>query len=138
MVLLEVVLAMAIFFAGAMVILAGLSASVRSIGRVKLDAQAQDLAVSLLSEVQMGLVPLVSDGPKEYDDPALAGWTWQIAVQPYDEPQPDLAMPQFQTVEVTIRREVDRYATSLTAVMTEPQTDATGTGAMDATGGTLP
>jgi len=125
-VLLEVVLAMSLFFASAMVILAGLSSSLRGMQRVQLEARAQDLVVTALSEVQMGLVPLNSDGPTEYEDPTLAGWTRQIAVEPYQEQQLGLELPAFQRVEVTVRYQPTGYATSLTILMPDelPADDA--------------
>ena len=122
MVLLEVVLAMAIFFGAALVILAGLSASVRGVQRVQTEAQAQDLVVSLLSEVEMGLVPLTSDGPTEYEEPELAGWSRQIVVEPYEEPQIGLELPEFHHVLVVVRHE-SGYAASLTTLMTDEQAD---------------
>jgi len=122
-ILLEVVLALALFFGGAMVILAGLNSSLSGIQRVQMKAQAADLAVTLLSEVQMGMVPLVSDGPSGYEDPALADWTWQIAVEPYQEQQTDLVLPEFQRVEVTIGHKPTGYAESLTILMTDEPLD---------------
>ncbi len=118
MILLEVVLAMVLFFGGALVILAGLSSSLSGVQRVQFEAQAVDLAVTLISEVQMGTVQIVSDGPSAYEDPDLADWTWQIAVQPYEEEQLDLELPEFQQVEVTIRHRLG-YATSLTILMSD-------------------
>jgi hypothetical protein len=131
-VLLEVVLAMSLFFASAMVILAGLSSSLSGMQRVQLEARAQDLAVTALSEVQMGLVPLVSDGPTGYEDPALAGWTRQITVEPYQEQQFGLELPAFQRVEVTVRYQPTLYATSLTILLPEepPADDAGAAGGM--------
>jgi len=130
MVLLEVVLAMMLFFGGALVILAGLNSSLSGIQRVQIEARAADLAVTLLSEVQMGMVQLVSDGPSSYEDPALADWTWEISVEPFEEQQLDLELPEFQRVEVTIRNESSGYATSLTILMTdEPLADETETDA---------
>lgn len=128
MILLEVVLAMMLFFGGALVILAGLNSSLSGIQRVQIEARAADLAVTLLSEVQMGMVQLVSDGPSSYEDPALAGWTWEISVEPFEEQQLDLELPEFQRVEVTIRNESAGYATSLSILMVdEPQADETET-----------
>jgi len=126
-ILLEVVLALALFFAGALVILAGLNSSLSGIQRVEMEAEAADLAVTLLSEVQMGVVQVVSDGPSGYEDPALADWTWQIAVEPYEEQQLGLELPEFQRVEVTIRHEPTGYATSLILLMAdEPPAEETG------------
>jgi hypothetical protein len=92
--------------------------------RVQLEARAQDLAVTALSEVQMGLVALTSDGPAEYEDPALAGWTRQIIVQPYEEQQLGLELPPFERVEVIVRHRPTGYATSLTILISdEPPAD---------------
>ncbi len=125
-VLLEVVLAMALFFGGALVILAGLSSSLSAIQRVQVEAQAVDLAVTLVSELQMGVVEIVSDGPGEYDDPALADWTWQIGVEPYEEEQVDLELLEFQQVTVTVRHK-SGYEASLAMLMTdEPSAEQTG------------
>jgi len=127
-VLLEVVLAMSLFFAAAMVILAGMNASLRGIQRVQLEARAQDLAVTALSEVQMGLVPLTSDGPTQYEDAALTGWTRQIVVEPYEERQLGLELPAFHRVEVAIRYEPTGYSTSLTILLPDEQPAAAGLG----------
>lgn len=126
MVLLEVVLAMILFFGGALVILAGLNSSLTGIQRVQVEARASDLAVTLLSEIQMGMVQLVSDGPSSYEDPALADWTWEISVEPFEEQQLDLELPEFQRVEVIICHEPTGYASSLSILMTdEPVADGT-------------
>ncbi len=119
MVLLEVVLAMMLFFGGALVILAGLNSSLLGIQRVQMEARAADLAVTLLSEVQMGMVQLVSDGPSSYEDPALADWTWEISIEPFEEQQLELELPEFQRVEVTIRNQSTGYATSLAILITD-------------------
>jgi len=103
-VLLEVVLALSLFFAAALVILAAVNSSLRTAQRVQMEAQASDLAVTLLSEVQMGLVPLTNDGPNEYEEEALVGWTWEIVVTPEDE-QPDPMIAPLLAVEVIIRND---------------------------------
>jgi type II secretory pathway pseudopilin PulG len=77
--LLEVVLSVAIFVTVAAVGLMSLSACVRAVSRLKLEAQASDLAVTILSEVQMGVLDAVDFGPEPFDPPADE-WTWQIAV----------------------------------------------------------
>ncbi len=80
--LLEVVLALSLFFGVAMVILAGLSACVRSASDIRLEAQAADLAVTLLSEIQLGAVEIEDAGPMAYEDEALEDWSWQLVVTP--------------------------------------------------------
>ena len=60
-ILMEVVFALALFVGGASVILSGLSASVQSAMRLGAEAVADDLVVTLLSEVRMQLVPIADD-----------------------------------------------------------------------------
>ncbi|MCX5661967.1 MAG: hypothetical protein NTW19_19990 [Planctomycetota bacterium] len=79
-VLLEVVLALALFLAGAAIILEGLSACLGAARDLRLKAQAQDLLVTVGSQIQMGLIAPSDAGPNPFDDPALEGWTWQVAV----------------------------------------------------------
>jgi hypothetical protein len=102
----EVVLAVVLFVSSALVVLAGLNAALRTAQRVQLEAQAADLAVSVLSHIQMGLLPPADDGPNEFeDDQTLIGWTWEIVTEPLEEESIELEMPQFNRVEVIIRNE---------------------------------
>ncbi len=101
-VLLEVVLALAIFVGTAMAVLGGLSLAVRSARHVGLEARAADLAVTLLSEMELGLVAVEDAGPEPYEDEALQDWTWQVTVHPVPSELPDL---EITGVEVTIRHE---------------------------------
>ncbi|NQU76413.1 MAG: hypothetical protein HQ546_08895 [Planctomycetes bacterium] len=80
--LLDVVLALALFVVASAVVLAGMNACVDSAGRVKVTARATDLAVTLSSELQMGLVQPVDAGPESYQGDRLAGWNWQVRVEP--------------------------------------------------------
>jgi len=99
-VLLEVVLALAIFVGMAMAVLGGLSTSVRSARHVGLEARAADLAVTLLSEMELGLVAVEDAGPESYEDEALQDWTWEVVVSPLTSELPDLDVTR---VEVIIR-----------------------------------
>jgi len=83
-VLLETVFALALFVGGASVILSGISACVRSVQRMEAETVADDLIVTLLSEVRMELVPPQDDGPNEYEEPYL-GWTWQIVTSEFQD-----------------------------------------------------
>lgn len=79
-VLLEVVLALTIFVVAAAVILNALSASVRGVRQLDLDATASDLAVTVLSRLEIGDLPAQSSGPSPFDEPDRADWTWQVVV----------------------------------------------------------
>jgi len=80
--LLEVVLGLALFFGVAVAILAGLSACVRAARDVRLQARAADLAITLLSEMQLGAVEIEDAGPMAYEDEALEDWSWEVVVTP--------------------------------------------------------
>lgn len=77
----EVILAMALFFVAGAVVYSGLSASYEAVERVRYETQAADLAVSKLSELQMGLSPMENQGPEGYEDEDLADWTWEVVVE---------------------------------------------------------
>lgn len=98
-ILLEVVLSMAIFVTMAGVILAGVRGSILATHRLGLEARARDLAVTALSEVQMGQLPLRDDGPNSYEDESLAGWTWQVVVS---EPEIGGQVLALKRVEIVI------------------------------------
>lgn len=118
-VLLEVVLSLALFFGAALVVLAGLSASLRTAQRVQVEAEAADLAVTLLSEIQMGLVPLVDDGPNDYEYEELAGWSWEITAERFDEVVTEPVLPEFFRVQIAVRHAPSGYTYRLTQLMSE-------------------
>ena len=87
-VLLEVVVALSLFFAAAVVALVGLHGSVMASRNLRLETRAANLAVTLLSEIQMGQVEVADAGPEEYDsedDEDLADWSWEIITEDVEE-----------------------------------------------------
>src|SRR5262249_35492348 len=76
--LLEVVFALALFVGAATVLLGGFNASTRAAQNIKIEATAEDLAVTVMSQIQMGLIPTTDNGPNPIDDPNYDGWTWQL------------------------------------------------------------
>ena len=103
--LLEVVLALALFFGVAVTILGGLSVCMRSVTQVREDAYAQDLAITVLSEVQMGVLDAVDAGPTPFEDP-FADWTWQTAAVPVEATVPGMEMTQIQII---VKNTIDGY-----------------------------
>jgi len=106
-VLLEVVLALALFVMAAAIVLGGVGRSVDAAIRLQRQARAADLAVTLLSRIQMGQVDPVSDGPNAYADQPnddweeeLEDWTWQVVATEPAGLDPDA--PPLKTVEVII------------------------------------
>lgn len=78
-VLLEVVLALVLFVAAASVLSVAMSSSLDALERQKRQLHATNLAVSLFSELQMGLRPLSPAGPEPFKPP-FAAWSWQLVV----------------------------------------------------------
>ena len=102
-VLLEVILALVLFAAAAAVIGAGLRASIDRVEYLKLNAHAADLAVSVLSELQMGSKVISREGPEAFDAP-FEGWTWQAQAEvTTDEKVRDTG--RTKKVEVIIRHD---------------------------------
>jgi type II secretory pathway pseudopilin PulG len=101
-VLLEVVLALALFVSAAAILTSGLSSSLDSLERLRLNTHAADLAVSVLSEFQMGTKSLTIGGAEPFEPP-LQEWTWELVATPvwseFDQPSP------YQKVEVIIRHQ---------------------------------
>lgn len=99
-VLLEVLLALALFVAAAAVMVAALNASLSSLERQRLGLQALNLASSALAEVQLGIRPAASDAAKPLPVPDQE-WTLEIRISPPSgEDSTDKAL---QNVEVVVR-----------------------------------
>lgn len=78
-VLLEVVLALVLFVVAAAIVGSGINASVNSVERLKAQTHASDLAVTVLSEIQLGTRPAASLGPEPFAEP-FTNWTCQTTV----------------------------------------------------------
>jgi hypothetical protein len=124
--LLEVVLALTLLAGATAVIGGSLSAGIRAAGGLRSQAQAADLAVTLASELQMGVVEPVSQGPTAYDAP-LDGWTWEVTAVPLETQ--DTQPATLQRVDVIIRRESPKATYRLSQWLplpgTEPADDST-------------
>jgi len=81
----EVILALTLLVVTGAVVFSGLSASFGALDVVRLRAQAADLAVSKMSEIQMGQLELADDGPNAFEDEDLSDWTWRIATAPMED-----------------------------------------------------
>ncbi len=113
-VLLEVILALTLFVLSAGVIVGSLSSSATALGRLRRRAQAADLAVSLLSEVRLGVVDPVDSGPNDYEDERLEGWTWELVAGPSDASGTEFSETH---VEVVIRHDASGTTKRLAALM---------------------
>lgn len=120
---------MAIFVTMAGVILAGIRNSVLATHRLGLEARARNLAVTALSEVQMGQLPLQDDGPNSYEDESLAGWTWQVVVS---EPEIGGQVLELKRVEIVIANTETDYTYRLGQWVRDDQEDEADAGKEEA------
>lgn len=112
--LLEVVLALALFMGAATVISTGLNASVQAVYRLRQSTHAANLAISVLSELQMHVRPVAAAGPEPFAAP-FELWTWKIEIT-----QPEsgsLEADAMRRVEVIIRHTEDPVVQRLTKFM---------------------
>jgi type II secretory pathway pseudopilin PulG len=98
-VLLEVLLALGLFVFAAAVVSSGLNAAVDRTLRLRAQTHALDLAVSVLSEIELGLRPGVAGGPEPFEPP-FEQWTWELEAVPQSFGTDDLSGLQQVTVIV--------------------------------------
>ncbi len=96
--LLEVVLALVLFSGAAVVLGMALNASMEGVERQRLQLHASDLAITVLSGVQLGTRPASSGGPGNFNAP-FQDYTWQMVVTPPEGDEPGNLL----SVEVIIR-----------------------------------
>jgi hypothetical protein len=101
-VLLEVVIALALFFGAAVVVLTGLHSSVVAARKLRLEARAADLAVTLLSELQMGPLAVEDAGPEAYEEEYLADWTWEVVTSDVEDTWEFEDIPPMKRVQVIV------------------------------------
>ena len=97
-ILMEVVLAMALLVLASGVIVGSMTACTRAAARVKLRAHAADLAVTLASEVQMGLLKPAQASPTAFSEAGFTDWTWEMRILTSDSFDAPL-----ERVELTVR-----------------------------------
>jgi type II secretory pathway pseudopilin PulG len=113
-VLLEVVLALVLFVGAATVLTSGLSSSLDAVERLRFNTRATDLAVSVLSELQLGIKTANLNGPQPFDQ-TLEGWTWEILAGPLHSEFEERSL--MRKVEVVIRHAESGLVYRLTQVV---------------------
>ena len=101
-VLLEVVVALVLFVGAVAIITGGLNASVTSVERLRLKTHAANLAISVLSELQIGTKSLAFTEPQRFEPP-FADWTWETAATPVVSSSEEVSA--LNNVEVVIRHD---------------------------------
>ena len=119
-VLLEVVLAIVLFAAAAAVVGMGLKASIDGAQRLRLSTHAGNLAVTVISELQMGLRSLADTGPEAFGPP-FEGWVWEVEALPWGQGEAESTLATsgatLMRVEVTVRYEPEGFVHRLAQVI---------------------
>ncbi len=84
-ILLEVVLALALFVAAVAVVSSALNSSMSSLERQRGAMHAANLAATVHAELDLGLRSTESPGPEPFAEPE-AQWTWELAQSEVGEP----------------------------------------------------
>jgi hypothetical protein len=112
-VLLEILLALALFIAAATVVGSAMRGSASATMDMKFDAQAVNLAESIISELQCGALQLNDLSATAFEE-GPEGWTYEIAAQGMQD------TPALKRVTVTIRNTAEERSFSITQLMLDP------------------
>lgn len=121
-VLLEVVVALTAFFTLGGILVGSMNSAANAASRIRQDARAADLAVTILSQIHAGFMEPRDIGP-EYCEEPLEDWTWQVVTEDVSD-SPDV--PAMKRVEVVVRDTATGRAHRLTELMAAD--DSTGGG----------
>jgi type II secretory pathway pseudopilin PulG len=113
-VLLEVLLALALFAGAAAVIGIGLKASIDGAERLRMSTHAGNLAVTVISELQIGIRSLAETGPEAFGPP-FDGWVWEVAATPWGGSE--TKGEGLTRVEVIVRHEPTAFVYRLAQVI---------------------
>jgi hypothetical protein len=130
-ILLEVIFSIALMAGACGAIIGGFNACWQANRDLWMEAKASDLAVTMLTEIQMGVVPPADDGPTDYADP-LADWCWQVTTADLPPQTPD--GPTLKQVQIVVTYKPQDYSYTLMELVTLPGTTPTAGAAPAATG----
>lgn len=121
-VLLEVVLALTLFVFAAAIISSSLQTAVDRTEKLHAQAHAQDLAASVLAEIEMGVRAPQPAGPDHFEAP-FETWTWQVEASPYAFGGTDSAA--LQQVTVIVRQDTGPVVRRLSQILAIPGSGTT-------------
>ncbi len=113
-VLFEVVLALVLFVVAAAIVAGGMNASLDTVERLRLNTHAGNLAISVLSELQMGVRSTEMLGPEAFEPP-FENWTWELLAAPIEEQLGE--SNRLTKVEVIVRHKTEPVVYRLTQAL---------------------
>ena len=121
--LLEVVLALSVFAVSASVLYTAFSSCGNAVRTERLGNRAVDLAVTVMSNVHLGIVDQADDGPNDFGEeyPELEGWEWTVAVEDTED---TLRTEPMERVTVTVGNPSENIYTRLVEIMPAGKEDA--------------
>ena len=123
-VLLEVILALALFVLAATIVTSGMSTSADNLVRQRLNTHAANLAATVLAELQLGLRSTAAAGEQPFDEP-FEKWTAELAVTPTETETGEAS--GLLRVEVIVRHSESELVRRLVQVIRiQPSGRATG------------
>lgn len=127
--MLEVVFALALFLFAVAVINSGLQAAANSMDRLKQNTHAIDLAISVMSQVQMGIIPMESVEGQPFLAP-FDQWTYEIKTAEFGDSLQNQSRPT--QVEVIVRHTTMPIVHRLFQVISPEGTNTVSTDMNDA------
>lgn len=116
-VLLEVLLALALFVFAATVVTSSLNSGVTRVARLRSQLHAVNLAASVLSEIKLGIIPATSSGPEPFEAP-FDQWSWAVEEKPYSFGSEDVS--GLHLVTVIVKNNDKTAAQRLTEIIALP------------------
>ncbi len=117
-VLLEVILALALFVIAAAIVTSGMNASTDNLERQRRNTHAVNLAATVLAEIQLGIRPISEAGEQPFLAP-FDLWTSELVVSPAETETGEAA--GLLRVEVIIRHKESTLVHRLAQVIRIPQ-----------------
>lgn len=121
-ILFEILLALVLFLGVVAVVTSGMNASVEAVDRQRWELHAVNLAVTVLSEIQLGLRSTTLPGPELFPPP-YEDWTWQLGVEGADDEVGEVS--GLSRVSVLVRHANSPVTFRLVQVMRLPGRPAT-------------
>ena len=130
-VLLEVLMALALIVGASAVVTGGLQSAITSVDRMRNDVQGVNLAITVLSQIQMGIIPIESVESEDFESP-FEGWSYDIVVEEVEDMNMSLNMNgsgesngvELVKVQVAIRKPDGDVIKRMTQLLQNSETDS--------------
>ena len=124
-------MALALIVGASAVVTGGLQSAITSVDRMRNDVQGVNLAITVLSQIQMGIIPIESVESEDFESP-FEGWSYDIVVEEVEDMNMSLNMNgsgesngvELVKVEVAIRKPDGDVIKRMTQLLQNSETDS--------------